>query len=82
MPCRNDYLRMVKLNVQRNIKEKYSYRANDFEIGIKAKQDDNTRSQYIAIFDMNDLLCAIKQGGILNCLCVDKKHRMSEYLNK
>lgn len=83
MPCRNDYLRMVRLAIQRNIKECYTYRANDFEIGIQEKTpSDNKRSKYLAIFDINDLLRHIKSGSILNCECIERKHKMCEFLKK
>lgn len=83
MPCRNDYIRMVKLSIQRNLKEDFAYRANDFEIGItEKKHSNNSRSPYLAIFDMNDLLRNIKCGSILNCECVEKKHKMSEFLKR
>ena len=83
MPCRNDYVRMVKLSVQRNIKDCYAYRANDFEIGITGKKTNSEgRSPYIAIFDMNDLLRNIKCGSILDCECVEKKHKMGEFLKR
>lgn len=83
MPCRNDYIRMVKLSIQRNLKEQFSFRANDFEISITEKNPNSEgRIPYIAIFDMNDLLRNIKCGSILNCECVEKKHKMSEFLKR
>lgn len=81
MPCRNDYIKMVKLSIQRNLKEQFSFRANDFEIGITEKTpSSNGRSKYLAIFDINDLLRHIKSGSILSCECIEKKRKMCEFL--
>ncbi|WP_300916066.1 hypothetical protein [Helicobacter rodentium] len=81
MPCRDDYKKMVRLSIQRNLKEAYSFMANDYEVGIfDESQEEVGRKRYVAVFDMNDLLKNIRQGSILNCECIEKKHKMSEFL--
>lgn len=83
MACRDDYKKMVRLSIQRNLKEQYSFRANDYEIGIFDKsQEEVGRKQYVAVFDMNDLLRNIKHGSILNCECIERKHKMFEFLKR
>lgn len=83
MACRHYYVRMVRLSIQRNLKEQYSFRANDYEIGIFDKsQEEVGRKRYAAVFDMNDLLRDVKGGSILNCECIEKKHKMSEFLKR
>lgn len=83
MACRDDYKKMVRLSIQRNLKEQYSFRANDYEIGFFDKsQEEVGRKQYVAVFDMNDLLRNMKSGGILNCECIEKKHKMFEFLKR
>lgn len=83
MACRDDYKKMVRLSIQRNLKEQYSFRANDYEIGIFDKsQEEVGKKRYVAVFDMNDLLRDIKSGSILNCECIEKKHKMFEFLKR
>ncbi|TLD85827.1 hypothetical protein [Helicobacter sp. MIT 05-5294] len=78
--CRNDYIRTIKLTISRNLKEGFSYRANDFEVGISKIDKEANKSAYVAIFDMNDLIKSINTSNIFMCEDTNKKHKMREFL--